>query len=164
MTNSNANAGAPQNAARPANVLGVIAMAIAAAGLILAIVHMTAGPFAPQKPAEQTIAETAVAIRDAAVRAMTGAEAPPPAPPAPRYDVDDYVQAGVIGFGGVAMILACVALIRREERATALYGFSLGAGVLLLTWLQWIAVMICGVIILAAIIGNLGDILGGISV
>lgn len=55
------------------------------------------------------------------------------------------------------MVLAIVAL-RREDLLPALAGFSLGASVLLMAYLQWIALIICGAIILAAILLSL-DIL-----
>jgi len=137
---------------------GAAAMAIAAAALVLAVAHLAAGPFAPRKPVEETIVETAVKIKAAARRAVTGEAAPPPAP-APRRDIDRILKLTVLALGAAAMMSAIVALVRNEPRAPAFSGFALGAGVLLVAWLQWIALILCGAIILAAIIANLGDIL-----
>ena len=58
-----------------------------------------------------------------------------------------------------AMALAIIGLLRQEQFQPALVGFSVGTGVLLMAWLQWIALIICGAIILFAIITNLDSIL-----
>jgi len=141
------------------NHLGVAAMALAAIALMVAVIHMTAGPFNPPEPVEQTIAETAVKIKEAAKRAMTGEPAPAPVPEARGFDVDRAVKIASLALAGLAMLLGVGAIAKREERAPALIGFSLGGGVLLVAWLQWIALLICGVIIIAAILHNIGDIL-----
>ncbi|MEL6365817.1 MAG: hypothetical protein AAFR11_13360 [Pseudomonadota bacterium] len=144
--------------ARPL-AFGAAAMVFATLALIVAVAHLTLGPFAPQEPVEKTVAETAVAIKDFARRAITGEDAPPAPPPPPRWDADKMTEAGVLGGAGLAMLLAVAGLLRREPAGAAFAGFALGGGVLLFTWLQWIALIICGAIILAAIIANLSDIL-----
>ena len=141
------------------NHMGVAAMAVAAIALFIAVIHMAAGPFNPPEPIEQTIVDTAVKIKDAAKRAVTGEPAPTPLPEKPAFDVDHTVKMASLAFAGLAMLFGVVAFAKREDRTPALIGLSLGGGVLLVAWLQWIALIICGAIILAAIIGNIGDIL-----
>jgi hypothetical protein len=137
---------------------GICAMAMAALALIVAVAHLSFGPFAPQKPIERTIAETAVAIKDAAKRVIAG-EPEPASPRKSRWNIDRITDAAVLPLGACAIFLGIIALIRREQFHPAIIGFSLGTGVLLMTWLQWIALIICGAIILFAIITSLGDIL-----
>ena len=47
-------------------------MAVAALSLVVVVAHLSLGPFVPQKPVERTIAETAVAIKEAAKRVIAG--------------------------------------------------------------------------------------------
>ncbi len=139
---------------------GAGSMAVAAIAIILVVAHISFGPFAPQKPAEVTIAETAVKIKDAAKRAISGEAAPAEQkPPRSKWNADRIVDIAVLALAAAAILLAIIALFRNEERTPAFFGFSLGVGVLLMSWLQWIALLICGAIILAAIISNLDEIL-----
>ena len=55
-----------------AEKLGYYGIAAGAAALLLAVVHFWAGPFAPQPSLETVVAESAVEIRDATVRALRG--------------------------------------------------------------------------------------------
>ena len=139
---------------------GISAMAVSGLALFIAVAHLTFGPLAPQPSIERTVAETAVAIKEAAKRAVMGEKEPiEDSSGRSSWNVDLIIDAAVFALAGVAMALAMVALVRREERPPAFMGFSMGAGVLLLTWLQWIALIICGLILLVAIISNLGEIL-----
>jgi len=141
------------------NIIGLVAMALATVALIGAVVHLSMGPLAPQEPIERTIAQTALGIKEAAKRTIAGEAEPQPEPARRKADMDKIVDAAVLALAGAAMLLAIVALFRREERMPALIGFSLGGGVLLMSFLQWVAILICGAIILAAIISNLDQIL-----
>lgn len=138
---------------------GIGSMAAAAIALLLTVAHISFGPFAPQKPVEQTIAETAVNIKEAAKRALTGEAQPEEEKPVSKWNADLIADIAVFVLAAAAILLALIALIRNEQRTPAFTGFSLGAGVLLVAWLQWIALLICGAIILAAIISNLDQIL-----
>ena len=146
-----------ETAAEKPNRFGVIAMAIAAIALFITVTHWVAGPFNPSPPIEDQIVETAVKIKEAAQRAVTGAPAPPPAEPA--FDVDRALQITAISLSGLAMAAALFAMFLREQQGPALIGFSLGGAVLVMTWLQWLALVIVGVILIAAIVNNIGDIL-----
>ncbi|NNF76453.1 MAG: hypothetical protein HKN05_00355, partial [Rhizobiales bacterium] len=141
----NANADTPDT--KP-NSFGLLAMALAAIGLVVTVIQLSAGPFATHPPIEQTIAETAVAIKDAAKRAVTGQKAPEPVVVNSGMDIDGMIGIAVIIFAAAGMAMALVALFRREPQTPAYVGFSLGAGVLLMAYLQWIALLICGAIIL----------------
>ncbi|MEL7490690.1 MAG: hypothetical protein AAGJ73_08215 [Pseudomonadota bacterium] len=139
------------------NRFGVIAMAIAALALFLTVTHWVAGPFNPSPPIEDQIVETAVKIKEAAQRAVTGD--PAPAPEEPAFDIDRALQITSISLAGLSMAAALFALFLRERQGPALIGFSLGGAVLMMTWLQWLALLIVGVILIAAIVNNIGDIL-----
>ena len=140
--------------------LGLVAMALAAMALVGAVLHMSVGSFAPQKPAEVTIAEFAVNVKDAAAKLMTGEqEEVTPKPFYASWDVDQIFNLGVLSLAGLAMLVAIFALARKEPQRPAYTGFALGVGVLSIVFLKWIALVICGVILLVVIINNIGDIL-----
>ena len=140
---------------------GISAIGFAMSALLLAVVHLSLGPFTPQEPVEKTIVDTAVAIKDYAKQVLMNDGQPVDLPvKTRRRDADWLTDAATLGLAGVALVLALVALIRREPRRNALIGFFLGAGVLTLSWLQWIAILICGMLLLVAIVANLENILG----
>ncbi|MHA7871156.1 MAG: hypothetical protein ACX939_02280 [Hyphococcus sp.] len=143
--------------ARQPQTFGVAAMAVAALALLVAVVHMSAGPFAPQQPVEQTIVDTALKIKEAAQRAAAGEPAPPPQRAA--MDIDQIITLGYLALAGVAMGIALIGLFKDSKHTPAYFGFTLGGAVILITWLQWIAILVCGAVILAAIIYSFGDIL-----
>lgn len=128
-------------------------MILATFALFISVTHISIGPFETQKPVEQTIAETA------AKRVITGEPAIEKVEHQSKLDFDFITTIATITLAAGAMLLAIIAFVRREEKTFAYVGFYLGAGVLLMAWLQWIALIICGVIILAAIINNLDSIL-----
>jgi len=141
--------------------LGICALVLATLALVIAVTHITAGPFAPQKPVETSIAETAVAIKKAAIAAMTGGQSEPAAPARPSFDIDKKLRLGTNFLAGLALLVAIFAFARREQPEPAAAGFVLGTGVLLVSVFHWALLLICGTLLLIAIIGNLGDILGG---
>ncbi len=156
MTETPTNPSAENLAEKP-NRVGIIAMAIATVALFLTVINWVAGPFNPAPPIEDQIVDTAVKIKEAAKRAVTGA--PAPAPEKPPFDTDRAMQIAGISLSGLSMLVALIALSLREQKGPALIGFSLGGAVLMMTWLQWLALIIVGVIFIVAIMNNLGDIL-----
>lgn len=106
-------------------LLGGIALALGGIALLLAIVHFYAGPFAPQPSFEDSVADTAVAIRDATVARLRGEEPPAVASPSSQRNIDDHLTLAVSVGGGLALILAVLGFARGESmRVTG------GAGVL----------------------------------
>ena len=138
---------------------GIASIALAAIALMVSVTHMTIGPFAPQKPVEKVIVDTAVNIKDAAMRAVTGADAPTSVPTS-NWDIDRVIQAAALGMAGLAMLIAIVSFVRREGSSHAWVGLSMGGAVMLMAYFQWIALLICGVILLCTIVDNLDSILG----
>ena len=139
---------------------GMGSMAIAAVALVLAVAHISFGPFAPQKSVEETIVETAVKIKDAAKRAVTGESDSVGAPaPQKKWNVDKIISGLVLVLAASGILASIISLIRKEQRAPAFFGFTLASGVLVIAWLQWIALIVGGIILLAAIVMNLDAIL-----
>lgn len=137
---------------------GHVAMGTGAFALALAMLHMFGGPFAPQSSVGTTVGEIAGEMRAAALRAVSGAAQPAPEPRG--WDIDRILMLAAPLFGVLAVVLSMVAALRREELRLAGYGAALGVGAIVFQLVWWIAALIAGVIVLVAIIENIGDILG----
>ncbi|MGG7567093.1 hypothetical protein ACQ5SO_13140 [Rhodovulum sp. DZ06] len=145
-------------------VLGWIGFFAGAGALVLAIVTLAAGPFAPQQPAGVGLGELAADIAKSAARAVAGR--PQPEPVAPVRDIDDWLRVAVGALSGLAVILGAAALLRGEAMRAAAPAIALGllaAGFQLFTWT---VMMVVGALVLMALIYALrdafGDIFGGL--
>jgi hypothetical protein len=134
-----------------AAVFGVVALAIA-------MLTVFGGPFSPQPTVGQTIGEIAGDMRASALRALRGEEQPPPVPQS--WDIDRVlmVTAPLLAVGAIA--LSVVSAIRREGLKLASYGAILGTAAIVFQFVWWLAMLICGVLLLMSIMENIGDILG----
>jgi hypothetical protein len=136
---------------------GFFGIAVGAAALMLAIVHFWAGPFSPpQQTLEESVAEKAVAIRDATIAALKGekAEAPPPPPPRGR-DLDELTRIATGVLGGLALILGVVSAAAHEPLRVAAGGVFLGGAAMAFQF----AILAIGAIFLAILIaGVLGEL------
>jgi hypothetical protein len=137
---------------------GHFAIGTGALALALAILHVFGGPFAPQPSVGTTVGEIAGEMRAAAVRAVTGEPQPAPAPRG--WDMDRILMLAAPLVGVLAIVLSMIAALRREGQRLAGYGAALGVGAIVFQLVWWIAALIAGVLLLVAIIENIGDILG----
>lgn len=137
---------------------GHVALGAGALALLLAMLNIFAGPFAPQPSVGAAIGEIAGEMRAAALRAATGA--PQPAPEPRGWDIDRVLMLAAPLVGVVAIVLSMIAALRGEQYRLAGYGATLGAGAIVFQFVWWIALLIAGVILLVAIVENIGDILG----
>ena len=64
--------------------------------------------------------------------------------------------AGALSAAGMAMVLGVFALMRNEPKLPALIGFSLATGTLFFVWLQWIAFVVVGALLIGAVIIAIG--------
>ena len=146
------------DATRPAGWPGWGAFALGVAALVLAMVHLYAGPFAPQQSVGVTIGEIAADIWTSGRQSMAG-EAPP-APEVRPWDVDRVLEVAKPVLAGLALALGTVALILRRGTRAGLAGILFGASAVLFQVFAWAVLVIAGVILLGAILANLGEILG----
>ena len=136
---------------------GLSAVVFGAIALLGAIVTFWAGPFAPQPAFEDVVAETAINIRDAAIRSMRGEDPPPPK--RPEWNIDKTLQVAVSTAGALAIILALVGFIREEKRRPLIAGFGLGAGAVAFQFISWFALVLVFAILVAAVLNSFGDFL-----
>ncbi len=114
----------------------------------------------PDQSAATAIGEFAAEIRQSAQRALSGEEAPPPAPAPDRVDVQMALLVIVPVLGGIAAILGAIGLFRREPIALPTLGIGLGLGAFIMQYAFWLALIIGGIAIIVAVINNIEDILG----
>jgi hypothetical protein len=140
---------------KPTSKLSLIGIGIGAAALLLALVHFYAGPFSPQPTLEDTVADTAVAIRDATVAALKGEEREK-ASFAVDYDLDRLLQILISVLGGTAVILGVVGFAKKEATRAAIGAFVLGSFAIGFQFLGVALGAIIIVILVAAVLSQLG--------
>lgn len=142
-----------------APIWGMLAIGTGALALVLAMLVIFAGPFAPQQSVGTTIGDIAGDIVSAARRSVQGLEQPAPAPRG--WDIDRILAtlAPILGVG--AVVLAVLSAVTREPWRLASYGAALGGAAIVVQVIWWVALLICGIVLLVAIIENLGGIVEG---
>lgn len=133
------------------------AIGLGSFSLLLALVHVFAGPFAPSPSIGTTLGEIAGEIRAAAVRAAAGT--PQPAPVAGGWNIDRVIAVLVPTLALLGIVTGLVGLIRDEPRKAALGGIALGIGAILAQFFFWLVMVICGMVLIATILKNFEAIL-----
>ncbi|MEZ5582818.1 MAG: hypothetical protein R3F37_08660 [Candidatus Competibacteraceae bacterium] len=100
------------------SLIGFIGIGIGAVALLMAIVHFWAGPFSPQPSLEKTVAEKAVAIKNATIAALKGEKVEEKVSPS-RIDLDQGLSIATGVLGGLAIILGVVSFAKRESMRVA---------------------------------------------
>ncbi len=139
---------------------GLIGFILGLIALTLVAIQVSAIMDPPKQSAATSIGEIAAEIRDSAKRAISGEEAPAAAP---QNDFSITQIMTVVGsvLGGLAAILGAVSLFRQEQRTLGLFAIGFGTGAIIMQYVFWLAVIICGALLLISIISNLDGILGG---
>ena len=139
----------------PFRLWGTWAVILGGVALLLVLIQIFGPSFEPKPSAGQQIGEIAGEMKRAAWRSFLGLKQPE-AEPVPASVLDYLALAGpVLGLG--AILLSIVSGFRREGWRLPAYGTALGASAILFQLFWWVALLIAGVIILVAIIENLGD-------
>lgn len=129
------------------STFGFVGVVVGVVAFGLALAHFWVGPFSPKPPLEEVVAEKAVKIRDAVVAKLKGEEKATPAQ-AQSFDTDRVVTISTIVASFLAIVLAVVSYIRREDKRVSGSAVALG-GVALAV--QYLAVAI-GAIVLAILV------------
>jgi len=137
---------------------GYIGVALGGVALLLALIHFWAGPFAPQPNLETVVAERAVEIRQATIRALQGDTAPEKK--TEQWDADRLTQVVTAALGGLAIVFAAVAFVRREGTRAVAAGALLGASAIAFQFLSWLAIALLVVILISAVLQSLGGTIG----
>lgn len=139
---------------------GLIGFVFGLMALTLVAIQVSAIMDPPEKSAATSIGEIAAEIRDSAKRAISGEEAPAPATQSDFSITQIMTVVGSV-FGGIAAVLGAVSLFRQEQRTLGLFAIGFGTGAIIMQYVFWLAVIICGALLMISIISNLDGILGG---
>lgn len=132
-------------------LVGALAM-----GLVLFQIF---GPSLEPTPSVATqIGEAAGEMRRAAWRSFLGL----PRAQSAASQVPFYRQFAMVGplLGVIAILLAGVAGAVREHWRLAAYGAGLGVAAIVFQFVWWVTLVVAAVILLVAVIENIGDIFG----
>jgi hypothetical protein len=129
------------------STIGFIGIGVGAIALLVAIVHFWAGPISPQPSVEKTVAEKAVAIKNATIAALKGEEVEETAP-VRTIDIDQGLRIATSVLGGLAVILGVVSFARREPLRVGGGAAFLGGAAIAFQF----AVIALGAIVLAILI------------
>lgn len=142
---------------QPRYRIGLIGSFTGATALLIVLIQLFAGPFAPQQRVGVTIGEIVVDIHETVKKKLKREQLPKPE--ANPWDLDDWLVV-IVNILAVAAILAgCVGLALREQMQSAVVSIALGATTVFAQLFVWTVLIIAGAIILFAIITNFGEII-----
>lgn len=137
--------------ARVAGWASISGLLVGAVALVLAAMHLAAGPFQKPPPVEEVIAKKAQSIYERALDLLSEdpviAEGTPelePAAPDER-DLDQIVRGATAGLGALAIALGIAGFARREGLRAC--GGAVVLGVAALPWQLGLAVLIAIVMV-----------------
>ena len=134
---------------------GLWAVVLGALSLIVVMYQIFAPLSEPSPSVGTQIGEIAGDMKRAAWRSFFGMSNEVAEPAPVKSAVYLLYVAPVMGV--VAIVLALISRIMGENWHFAAYGTGLGAAAVLFHFFWWMALLICGVLLLVAIIENLGD-------
>jgi hypothetical protein len=129
------------------STIGFFGIGIGAIALLMAIVHFWAGPVTPQPSLEKTVAERAVAIKNATIAALRGEKVEEQAA-THRIDLDQGLRLATGVMGGLAVILGVVGFAKRESLRVAGGAVFLGGAAIAFQFV----IIALGVVLLAILI------------
>ena len=145
---------APLDPQNPIHTWGLWAVISGAVSLILVFVFIVQ-PFAePAPPVGTQIGEIAGDMTRSAWRSFLGLEREVVAVEPPTTSLNDILAIAAPALGALAIVLAMISGIKREDRRYVVYGTGFGVSAILSFYLWWVALLICGVMLLIAIIEN----------
>jgi hypothetical protein len=141
------------------SIWGYGAIVLGGLGLLLSMVVIFGGPFTPQPSVGETIGEIAGDIRASALRSLRGDE---PAAPTPKaWNIDQILILTAPVLGALGILAAVVSALVRDPWRMPTYGALLGGSAIVFQFVWWLALLVCGVLLLVSIIENMGNILDG---
>jgi hypothetical protein len=134
----------------PALILGVLALA-------LALIHFYAGPFGPPPSAGKVIAEKEIKMGGAVIGKVKIGETDA-SRQQPKLNTDRIVALSTAAAGFLAVVLAVVAYIRREDKRISGSAVALGAAALAFQFLVIALCMVVAALVISSLFSNLIEV------
>ena len=147
-----------QTSAAPFSIASI---ALGAIGLLVALLVVYAGPFAPQPDIGTTIGEIAGNMRAAAWRSFFGLEQPDSTVVQRAWDIDRILMTAAPVAGVLGIVMAIIGYIRKEPKRIAGYGIAMSIAAIFVQVVLIIVFIIAGVMLLIGIMQNMDSIFGG---
>ncbi|MEQ8428706.1 MAG: hypothetical protein RLT87_02885 [Gammaproteobacteria bacterium] len=138
------------------SLFSFIGIGLGSLALLMALFHFYAGPLSPQPAIEDTVAEKAVAIRDATIAALKGEEKKKETVAVSSVDLDKVMSITTAMFGGLAIILGVIGFVRHEPLRAATGAAVLGGSAIAFQFLAIALGLIALVILIAVTLSQLG--------
>lgn len=135
---------------------GFWSVVLGALALMLVFAQMVGPSFETKPSAATQIGEIAGEIKRSAWRSFFGM--PAPEPKVQSNSVWDYLAIIAPILGIAAVVLSLISGVLKENWRFPVYGVTLGASAIVFQYVWWLALLVCGVLILVAIIENITDI------
>lgn len=135
---------------------GLVGFLLGVASLLVVLVQLSAIFEAPEPSGASVIGEIAVDIKDAAQRALTGQ---PAAEPTPQPEYGLFITVAGLGLAGIAVALGGIGLYRNEPYRLSYLAVGTGLSAIVMVFVFWLAIVICGMVLIVAIVRNLDSIL-----
>jgi hypothetical protein len=137
---------------------GLIGFMLGVVSLVVILIQISS-IFEPQETSSGTlIGEIAADIKSSAKRALSGQPAPEPAP-TPK-DYGQFITMAALCIAGLAVVLGGIGLYKNEPHRLSYLAVGFGVSAFLMQYVFWLALLICGVLLLISIIENLDSIFG----
>jgi hypothetical protein len=144
---------------RPFQAWGFSGVLAGALGVLMVFIQIIGPTLEPQPSVGNQVGEIAGDIARSAWESFRGEYVPEPEP----AEISVWVMAGFAApvLGVVAIVLSVISGVRHENWHYPVYGTGLGAAAILFYFVWWIALLFAGVLLIGAILENLGSIFGG---
>lgn len=144
---------------RPAK-FGLVGFILGVASIIVILIQLSAFLEPQEKSSGAVIGEIAADIKQAATRALSGEPAPAPTPPDLPLEYYQIITVAALCAAGIAVVLGAVGLYRKEPSQLSYMAVGVGISAFVMHFVFWMAILICGMILLTSIVRNLDSILG----
>lgn len=140
------------------NLFSFIGLLFGTLGLLLALFHFWAGPFAPPATLETLVAGKITSVREAAISALMGNPVPE-VKAAKSWNIDTILNISISVLAIIGIVLGVIAGIYKEHRWGVQTALFFGLGVLAfqvaMFWLSVLLVVFFFVMLVSALTGNL---------
>ena len=128
---------------------------------LLAATMMVSDLMAPPPEAEKSIGTAIGEIARDIRAAATGSPTPvAEAPPADAFDLHAVLFIVTPILGGLAALLGGISLFRHEPRTLSKMAIAMGVGAFVMQYVLWLALLICGTVLMVSVVSNMDGILG----
>jgi hypothetical protein len=135
---------------------GLIGFLFAIISLVIIMIQLSAILEPQEQTAGSIIGEIAADIKKSAARALSGEPAPEPTPPPKDYG--QYITIAALCIAGLGVIFGGLGLYYNEPHRLAYMAVGFGISAFVLQYVFWLALLICGVILLIGILNNIDGI------